>query len=65
MNESSEKSVVVLKSPAHTWSIATAIDDPHHDLNFARLSWGLQFHPEFDRAVTSKERQDFFSVRAS
>jgi GMP synthase (glutamine-hydrolysing) len=40
---------VVLALPDEARIIATAAHDPHHALHFGGRSWGIQFHPEFDR----------------
>lgn len=39
---------VVLEPPAEACVIGTASHDPYHVLHFGNLSWGVQFHPEFD-----------------
>lgn len=39
---------VVLELPKGARVISRAAGDPHHALYFGNLSWGLQFHPEFD-----------------
>ena len=44
-------SEAVLSLPPGTRVIAHAQGDPHHALHFGGNSWGLQFHPEFDRAI--------------
>lgn len=38
----------VLEPPKGARVISRAEGDPHHALHFGKLSWGLQFHPEFD-----------------
>jgi len=42
---------VVLAPPAEARVIGTAGHDPYHALYFGHLTWGVQFHPEFDRAI--------------
>ena len=42
---------VVLAAPAGACIIGSAGHDPCHALYFGNLSWGVQFHPEFDRAI--------------
>ncbi|MGY6586710.1 MAG: glutamine amidotransferase [Wenzhouxiangella sp.] len=44
-------SEAVLTPPPGARVIARAQGDPHHALHFGGDSWGLQFHPEFDRAI--------------
>lgn len=41
----------VLEPPPCARVVARAAHDPHHALHFGGRSWGVQFHPEFDRAV--------------
>lgn len=41
----------VLEPPRSARVIATADGDPNHALHFGGLSWGVQFHPEFDAAI--------------
>ena len=41
----------VLEPPPGARVVARAAHDPHHALHFGGRSWGVQFHPEFDRAV--------------
>lgn len=41
----------VLEPPPGARVVARAAHDPHHALHFGGRSWGLQFHPEFGRAV--------------
>ena len=41
----------VLDPPPGARVIATAQGDPHHALHFGALSWGVQFHPEFDADI--------------
>ncbi|MDT8437857.1 MAG: glutamine amidotransferase [Wenzhouxiangellaceae bacterium] len=43
----------VLEPPPRARVIATADHDPHHALHFGGRSWGVQFHPEFDGAITA------------
>ena len=38
----------VLEPPSGARVIARNATDPHHGLYFGGLSWGFQFHPEFD-----------------
>ncbi|MGY6555138.1 MAG: glutamine amidotransferase [Wenzhouxiangella sp.] len=38
----------VLQPPEGARVISRSPGDPHHALYFGNLSWGLQFHPEFD-----------------
>lgn len=42
---------VVLEPPTEARVIGTAPHDPHHALRFGDRCWGVQFHPEFGRAV--------------
>jgi len=42
---------VVLAPPVQARVIGTAAHDPYHALHFGKLTWGVQFHPEFDRAI--------------
>jgi len=42
---------VVLAPPAGARVIGTAVHDPYHALYFGNRSWGVQFHPEFDRTI--------------
>lgn len=42
---------VVLAPPVQARVIGTAPHDPYHALHFGNMSWGVQFHPEFGRAV--------------
>ncbi|MFU8832745.1 MAG: glutamine amidotransferase [Wenzhouxiangella sp.] len=42
---------VVLEAPPNSQVIATNAADPYHGLYFGRKSWGVQFHPEFDRDI--------------
>ena len=42
---------VVLAPPEDSRVIATAAHDPCHALYFGNRSWGVQFHPEFDRRI--------------
>lgn len=42
---------VVLEPPKGARVIGTAPHDPHHALHFGGRAWGVQFHPEFGRAV--------------
>ena len=44
-------SEAVLEPPAGARVIARAPGDAHHALHFGGRSWGLQFHPEFDRTI--------------
>ncbi len=44
-------SEAVLSPPPGARVIAHAQGDAHHALYFGGNSWGLQFHPEFDRAI--------------
>jgi GMP synthase (glutamine-hydrolysing) len=39
---------VVLEPPSGAKVIACSPNDPYHGLHFGGLSWGVQFHPEFD-----------------
>ena len=55
---------VVLKPPPGARVLARAEHDPHHALHFGQLSWGLQFHPEFDRAVMAAYIESRASVLA-
>lgn len=41
----------VLEPPPGARVIGRADHDPHHALHFGGRSWGVQFHPEFGRAV--------------
>ncbi|NKI33840.1 glutamine amidotransferase [Wenzhouxiangella sp. XN79A] len=41
----------VLEPPPGARVVAEADHDPYHALHFGRHSWGVQFHPEFGRAV--------------
>ncbi len=41
----------VLEPPTGAQVIGTAAHDPHHALRFGDRAWGVQFHPEFGRAV--------------
>ena len=41
----------VLEPPAGAQVIGSATHDPFHALRFGRQAWGVQFHPEFGRAV--------------
>lgn len=38
----------VLQPPKGARVVSRSQGDPHHALYFGNLSWGLQFHPEFD-----------------
>jgi len=51
---------VVLTPPADARIIGTAAHDPHHALHFGNLTWGVQFHPEFDRGIM----QSYIEARA-
>lgn len=51
---------VVLSAPEGSRVIATAAHDPHHALHFGGRSWGIQFHPEFDR----RAMQAYIETRA-
>lgn len=42
---------VVLEPPVNARVIGTAEHDPYHALYFGNRSWGVQFHPEFDRRI--------------
>lgn len=42
---------VVLEPPEGARIIGTTPHDPHHALHFGGQAWGVQFHPEFGRAV--------------
>lgn len=42
---------VVLALPEGARVIGTTAHDPYHVLYFGNMSWGVQFHPEFDRAI--------------
>ncbi|MGY6629942.1 MAG: glutamine amidotransferase [Wenzhouxiangella sp.] len=44
-------SEAVLALPPGARVIAHAQGDPHHAVHFGGKSWGLQFHPEFDRTI--------------
>ncbi len=39
---------VVLEPPRAARVISRTMGDPHHALHFGKLSWGVQFHPEFN-----------------
>jgi len=41
----------VLEPPSGARVIATSPHDAFHALHFGNRTWGVQFHPEFDRAV--------------
>jgi len=41
----------VLETPPGARALASAERDPHHVLHFGNLSWGVQFHPEFDADI--------------
>lgn len=51
---------VVLEPPENSRVIGTAPHDPYHALYFGNLSWGVQFHPEFDREIM----QSYIHARA-
>ncbi|TVQ39671.1 MAG: glutamine amidotransferase [Wenzhouxiangella sp.] len=55
---------VVLEPPPGARVLARAEHDPHHALHFGHRSWGLQFHPEFDRAVMAAYIESRASVLA-
>ncbi len=55
---------VVLEPPSGSRVIGRSEHDPHHALHFGAQSWGLQFHPEFDRAVMAAYIQSRASVLA-
>jgi GMP synthase (glutamine-hydrolysing) len=42
----------VLRAPAHSTLLATTAMDPYSALRFTDNCWGVQFHPEFDQAIT-------------
>lgn len=42
---------VVVSPPPDARVIGTASHDPFHCLYFGNLTWGVQFHPEFDRRI--------------
>lgn len=50
----------VLEPPPSARVIASAPHDPHHALYFGNLSWGIQFHPEFDARIM----RDYLRARA-
>jgi GMP synthase (glutamine-hydrolysing) len=41
----------ILRLPAGARVLGTGIRDPHQAVRFAKNVWGVQFHPEFSRAV--------------
>lgn len=41
----------VLRPPPGARVLGQVPHDPHHALHFGGLSWGVQFHPEFNRQV--------------
>lgn len=41
----------VRRLPPGAVPLAGNDDEPHHAFRFGERAWGLQFHPEFDRAV--------------
>ena len=51
---------VVLDPPGDSRVVGTTGHDPFHALYFGNLSWGVQFHPEFDRAIM----QSYIEARA-
>ncbi|TVR92837.1 MAG: glutamine amidotransferase [Wenzhouxiangellaceae bacterium] len=55
---------VVLEPPPGARIIARADHDPHHGLHFGKRSWGVQFHPEFDREIMAAYIQSRASVLA-
>ncbi len=42
----------VLKLPAGACLLARTELDPHHAFRWGQQTWGVQFHPEFDEAIT-------------
>jgi GMP synthase (glutamine-hydrolysing) len=41
----------ILRLPVGARVLGTGIRDPHQAVRFAKNVWGVQFHPEFNRAV--------------
>ncbi|MFW6364270.1 MAG: glutamine amidotransferase [Spirochaeta sp.] len=41
----------VTKLPAGAVVLASGLRDPHHAFRLGELSWGIQFHPEFDESI--------------
>jgi GMP synthase (glutamine-hydrolysing) len=41
----------VLELPAGARLLASSDRDPHHALAYGAAAWGIQFHPEFNRAI--------------
>jgi GMP synthase (glutamine-hydrolysing) len=41
----------VLDLPAGATLLASSDRDPHHALAYGTAAWGVQFHPEFNRAI--------------
>ncbi len=55
----------VLEPPPGARVLATADGDPYHALHFGQLSWGVQFHPEFDDEIMRAyidERRDILKT---
>ncbi|MDT8409021.1 MAG: glutamine amidotransferase [Wenzhouxiangellaceae bacterium] len=44
-------SEIVIEPPDEARTIACADHDPHHGLHFGGMTWGVQFHPEFDADI--------------
>ena len=42
----------VIELPAEARLLATCAGDPHHAFRIGERAWGLQFHPEFDAAIS-------------
>jgi GMP synthase (glutamine-hydrolysing) len=42
----------VIELPAEATLLATCPGDPHHAFRIGACAWGVQFHPEFDAAVS-------------
>ena len=42
----------VIELPAEATLLATCASDPHHAFRIGARAWGVQFHPEFDAAVS-------------
>ncbi len=55
---------VVLEPPPDSQVIAKNAADPYHGLYFGQKSWGVQFHPEFNRDIMSAYIQARVSVLA-
>jgi len=61
MSAHSTHAEAVIEPPPGAHVLATAEGDPHHVLHFGNLSWGVQFHPEFDADIMRayiQERRD-------